>query len=72
MQPFLGDRPQPRVATFFTDAAALKFAYNMPPTIILGPGEGQMAHQTHEYCVVDRITASVADYAEIARRGCAI
>ena len=72
MQPFLGDRPQPRVATFFTDAAALKFAYNMPPTIILGPGEAQMAPQTSEYCVVDRTTASVAAYAEIARRGCAI
>ena len=72
MRPFLGHRPQPRVATYFTDAAALNVAYNMPPTVILGPGEAQMAHQTNEYCVVDRVTESVAAYEEIARRWCAI
>jgi succinyl-diaminopimelate desuccinylase len=27
----------------------------MPPTVILGPGEPSQAHQTDEYCVVDRI-----------------
>jgi succinyl-diaminopimelate desuccinylase len=72
MGPFLGDRPQPRVATYFTDAAALNVAYNTPPTVILGPGEAQMAHQTNEYCVVDRVTESVAAYEEIARRWCGI
>jgi len=72
MRPFLGDRPQPRVATYFTDAAALNVAYNKPPAIILGPGEAPMAHQTNEYCVVDRVTESVAAYEEIARRWCAI
>jgi len=72
MQPYLGDRPEPRVATYFTDAAALNVAYDTPPTVILGPGEAQMAHQTNEYCVVDRVTESVAAYEEIARRWCAI
>ena len=72
MQPFLGSRPEPRVATYFTDAAALNVAYNTPPTVILGPGEAQMAHQTNEYCVVDRVTDSVAAYEEIARRWCGI
>jgi succinyl-diaminopimelate desuccinylase len=72
MQPFLGNRPEPRVATYFTDAAALNVAYDTPPTVILGPGEAQMAHQTNEYCVVDRVTESVAAYEEIARRWCAI
>ena len=72
MGPFLGDRPQPRVATYFTDAAALNVAYNTPPTVILGPGEAQMAHQTNEYCVVDRVTESVDAYEEIARRWCGI
>ena len=71
-QPFLGKRPEPKVATYFTDAAALNVAYNMPPTIILGPGEAQMAHQTNEYCVVERVAESVAVYEEIARRWCAI
>jgi len=72
MEPILGQRPQPRVASYFTDAAALNVAYNSPPTIILGPGEAQMAHQTDEYCVIDRIPESVAAYEEIARRWCAI
>ena len=72
MQPFLGNRPEPRVATYFTDAAALNVAYNTPPTVILGPGEAQMAHQTNEYCVVDRVTESVAAYEEIARRWCGL
>ena len=72
MQPFLGYRPEPRVATYFTDAAALNVAYSMPPTVILGPGEAQMAHQTNEYCVVDRVAESVAAYEEIARRWCGI
>jgi succinyl-diaminopimelate desuccinylase len=72
MQPFLGGRPEPRVATYFTDAAALNVAYNTPPTVILGPGEAQMAHQTNEYCVIDRVTESVAAYEEIARRWCGI
>ena len=72
MQPFLGERPQPRVATYFTDAAALNIAYDTPPTVILGPGEAQMAHQTDEYCLVERIAQSVAAYEEIARRWCGI
>ena len=72
MRPILGSRPQPRVATYFTDAAALNVAYDTPPTVILGPGEAQMAHQTNEYCVAERITESVAAYEEIARRWCAI
>jgi succinyl-diaminopimelate desuccinylase len=72
MQPFLGNRPEARVATYFTDAAALNVAYRTPPTVILGPGEAQMAHQTDEYCVVERVQESVAAYEEIARRWCGI
>jgi succinyl-diaminopimelate desuccinylase len=70
MTPFLGAPPAPRVATYFTDAAALNRAYSAPPTVILGPGEPQMAHQTDEYCVLDRIEQSVAAYEEIIRRWC--
>ena len=72
MQPYVGGRPEPRVATYFTDAAALNVAYKMPPTVILGPGEAQMAHQTDEYCVVERITEAVAAYEEITRRWCGV
>jgi len=70
--PVLAARPVPRVATYFTDAAPLSRAYNNPPTVILGPGEPQMAHQTDEYCVVDRIEQSVAVYEELMRRWCRV
>jgi succinyl-diaminopimelate desuccinylase len=72
MQPILGKRPEARAATYFTDAAALNIAYQMPPTVILGPGEAQMAHQTDEYCVVSRVEESVFAYESIARRWCGI
>ena len=72
MQSILGKRPEPRAATYFTDAAALNLAYGTPPTIILGPGEAPLAHQTNEYCVVERVAESVAAYEEIARRWCSI
>lgn len=72
MTSVLGARPVPRTATYFTDAAALRRAYGSPPTVILGPGEPQMAHQTDEYCVIDRIGESVQAYREIIRRWCAV
>ena len=72
MQGILGKRPEPRAATYFTDAAALNLAYGTPPTIILGPGEAPLAHQTDEYCVVERVAESVGAYEEIARRWCNI
>lgn len=71
-RPFLSEAPQPRVATYFTDAAALNVAYSTPPTVILGQGEAQMAHQTNEYCVIDRVAESVSIYEEIARRWCGV
>lgn len=72
MTPLLGSRPDTRVATYFTDAAALNIAYGFPPTIILGPGEAHMAHQTDEYCVLDRVPTAVAAYEDIARRWCGV
>ena len=70
LQPHLGARPEARTATYFTDAAALSRAYRAPPTVILGPGEAQMAHQTDEYCVMDRVQTAVSVYEDIARRWC--
>ena len=70
MARFLGETPAPRVATYFTDAAALNLAFNNPPTVILGPGEPQMAHQTDEYCVIDRVDQAVPAFEEIIRRYC--
>lgn len=70
MQPHLGARPEPRVASYFTDAAVLKPAYGNPPTLILGPGEPQMAHQTDEYCRLERIVQSTDAFIEIMQRWC--
>ena len=68
MAEILGKMPEVCTATYFTDAAALTPAYGGPPTAILGPGEAAMAHQTDEYCVVDRIDQAVNAYVEIAKR----
>lgn len=68
MSGILGSRPEAHTATYFTDASALAPAYGGAPTVILGPGEATMAHQTDEYCIVDRIGEAVEAYTEIARR----
>jgi len=70
--PIVGTRPAVRGAPYFTDAAALTPAYGDPPTVILGPGEMELAHQTDEYCRVDRLEQAVDLYVEIARRWCGL
>jgi len=42
----LGERPVARGVSYFTDASALTAAFGRPPTLILGPGEPDMAHKT--------------------------
>jgi succinyl-diaminopimelate desuccinylase len=61
-RPQLGAQPQPRTATYMTDAANLLKVYQGAPTVVLGPGEPQMAHQTDEYCSMERIRQAVAIY----------
>lgn len=65
-----GERAEPGAAPYFTDAAALTPAYGSPPTVILGPGEPALAHQTDEWCAVERIEQAVAVYTELLRRWC--
>lgn len=72
MAPLLGETPETRGATYFTDAAALTPAYGGPPTVIIGPGEPHMAHQTDEYCLVSRIEQAVEAYRQIARAWCGL
>lgn len=50
---------------YFTDASVLKPALGEPPTIVLGPGEAGMAHQTDEYCLVDRIREATKIYSRL-------
>ncbi len=61
-----GVKADVRGATYFTDAAFLTPAYGGPPTVILGPGEPEMAHQTDEYCVVERIREAEAIFTYLA------
>ena len=70
--PVLGARPGVRGAPYFTDASILTPAYGNAPTVILGPGEMGMAHQTDEYCLVRRLEEAVDLYEEIARRWCGL
>jgi succinyl-diaminopimelate desuccinylase len=61
-----GERPEPRTVAFFTDGSPLQAAYAGIPTLVLGPGESAMAHQTDEYCLVEEIEAATALYQRIA------
>ncbi len=65
-----GERHDPSIATYFTDASALTAAYGYPPVCILGPGEPDMAHQTDEFCYVRRIEEARAVFTEVIRRWC--
>jgi succinyl-diaminopimelate desuccinylase len=66
----LGSHPEPRTATYMTDAANLLKAYAGAPTVVLGPGEPQLAHQTDEWCSMERIRQAVAIYEAIIRDWC--
>lgn len=59
---------EPRTAPYFTDASALTPAFGNPATIILGPGEAAKAHQTDEYCSVQRIREACDIYVRLANR----
>jgi succinyl-diaminopimelate desuccinylase len=67
-----GVAPGVRAAPYFTDASVLTPAYGGPPTVILGPGEAGLAHQTDEYCLTERIEQAVEMYVELARRWCGV
>ncbi len=65
--PHLGERPEVAALPFFTDAAVLQPAFGNVATVILGPGDTHMAHQTDEYCTVSRIPVVVRMYQDIVR-----
>ncbi|MGE0874789.1 MAG: M20 family metallopeptidase [Burkholderiales bacterium] len=69
-RPILGEVPQARTAPYMTDAANLLKVYAGAPTVVLGPGEAGMAHQTDEYCNMERIRQSVAIYEAIIDDWC--
>jgi succinyl-diaminopimelate desuccinylase len=50
-----GVMPTEKTVAFFSDASALKTVIGNPPTVVLGPGQPEMAHQTDEFCYVQKI-----------------
>ena len=68
----LGVKPEPRAQTYNTDAGNLLKVYKGAPTVVLGPGEPQQAHQTDEWCSMERIRQSVAIYEALIRDWCGI
>jgi succinyl-diaminopimelate desuccinylase len=67
-----GQTPKPEGVTYFTDASILTRAFGNVPTVVLGPGDMVMCHQTDECCRIDRIEQSVATYRDLARKWCAV
>jgi succinyl-diaminopimelate desuccinylase len=66
-KPYLDGEPAARTAPYMTDAANLLKVYQGAPTVVLGPGEAAMAHQTDEYVSQERIRQSVAIYEALIR-----
>ena len=69
-KPYVGAQPAARTAPYMTDAANLLKVYTGVPTVVLGPGEAAMAHQTDEYASQERIRQSVAIYESLIRDWC--
>lgn len=69
-QPYVGEAPAARTAPYMTDAANLLKVYAGAPTVVLGPGEAAMAHQTDEYCSMERLRQSVEIYEKIIQDWC--
>lgn len=71
MRKVLGDRAASaeRAMPFFSDASVLQPHYRCP-TIILGPGEVLTAHETDEYCLVDKIQEAEEIYLQVIDTWC--
>ncbi len=62
--------PVPMGAPYFTDASALTPALGNVATVVIGPGDMAQAHQTDEFCRIERIDEARAIYADIIRTTC--
>ena len=69
-KPILNEKVEARTAPYMTDAANLLKVYSGAPVVVVGPGEAAMAHQTDEYCHMERIGQSVAIYEALIRDWC--
>jgi succinyl-diaminopimelate desuccinylase len=59
------DNNFPKALPYLTDGSVLQPAFNGVPTVILGPGQPEMAHQTDEFIYVDKLEQSVGIFKNI-------
>ena len=67
-----GQKPIAKIVSYFSDASALKSPIGDPPTVILGPGEPEMAHQTDEFCYIKKITDGTRLFEKLIANWCSI
>ncbi len=60
-----GSEAYRKTLPYLTDGSVLQPLYHGVPTIILGPGQPEMAHQTDEFCYVSNIEQAVKIYKSI-------
>ena len=60
-----GKSPKTKSLPYMTDGAILQQLYDGVPTVILGPGQPEMAHKTDEFCYTEKIEKAVSIYKEI-------
>jgi succinyl-diaminopimelate desuccinylase len=59
------DKSVSKTLPYLTDGSVLQRLYQGAPTIILGPGQPEMAHQTDEFCYISKLEEAVKIYSEI-------
>jgi succinyl-diaminopimelate desuccinylase len=62
----LGDWPDVAGVSYFTDASVLQPATNVP-TVVFGPGQVDLMHQTDERIEVAQLRAAARTFAAIPR-----
>lgn len=55
----------PKALPYLTDGAVLQKLYKNAPVVIIGPGQAEMAHQTDEFCYIDKLVSAVGIYKNI-------
>lgn len=65
----MGEEGFPKSLPYLTDGSVLQPAFGGVPTIILGPGQPEMAHKTDEFCYTDKLEQAVEIYKKIILHG---
>jgi succinyl-diaminopimelate desuccinylase len=58
-----------KIMPYLTDGSVLQPAFGGIPTIVLGPGQPEMAHQVNEFCYTKKLKEAVTIYKKIILNG---